>query len=209
MKNRSVKKCLTAVVLLATGLSATQASANWYMDQSKDYYKTPQYQDNKYGNFPPLDIEEKLFRHLNTDAEAEESKTPTANAPATTYNNQPATTDIPQTSNPAQNYQQPAYGNYYQGRNYAPGSQRRYNRNTNFSGPWNNNGSSSSMPWGNNNRSGSGFNPMGNAGPWNNNNSNFSGPWDNNGSSFSMPWGNNNRSGSGFNPMGNGGGFSW
>ena len=210
MSNKSVKNCLTAATLLAASLSATTAFANWYMNQSEGYYKPQEYHNDKYGNFPPADIDEKLFGHLNTEAQAEESKPLAADIPATSYSNQTAPPRNPQGQNPVPNYQRPAYGNYNQNRNYAPRGNQRYNRNTNFSGPWNNNRSSFSGPWNNNGSSFSGpwnNNRSGTGAPWNNNSTNFSGPWNNNGSSFSMPWGNNN--GSGFNPMGNGGGWGW
>ena len=206
MKKRLARKGLMAVSLLVASISATPALASWQVNQPESYFKPQQYNNGNYGNFPPADIDEKLFGHLNTGGAQKENQSQTDNAAVASSNNQPAPPKIPQTSNPAQGYpvqnsQPPAYGNYNQGRYYAPPGNQRYNRNTNFNGPWNNNRSSLSGPWNNN---GSSF-----GGPWNNNGSNFSGPWNNNGSNFSMPWGNNNGSGSGFNPMGNGGGLSW
>lgn len=216
MKNRLARKGLMTASLLIGSLAATPALASWYINQSEGYYKPQEYHNEKYGNFPPADIDQKLFSHLNSDDVTEESKPPADN-PHVSSNNQAVPPANPQVSNPAPNYpaqdfQRPAYGNYSQNRNYAPYGNQRNNRSTNFngprnnnrssfSGPWNNNGSSFSGPWNNN---GSSF-----GGPWNNNGSSFGGPWNNNGSSFSMPWGNNNRSGSGFNPMGNGGGWGW
>lgn len=201
MRNKTVRNFFTTAALLAAVLSATTASANWYVNQPEAYYVPQDYKDKRFGDFPPTDIDQKLFGHLNTEAAAEEKKPPTASAPTATYNNPSAQAGNQQRPNPVQNYQRPAYGNYNQGRNYAPPGNQRYNRNTNFSGPWNNNQSSFSGPWNNN---GSSF-----SGPWNNNGSSFSEPWNNNGSSFSMPWGNNNGSRSGFNPMGNGSSWSW
>ncbi|MBE9560832.1 MAG: hypothetical protein IMF15_08580 [Proteobacteria bacterium] len=233
MRNRSVKKCLTTVALLATGLSTTSAFANWYANQSENYYKPQEYHNEKYGNFPPADIDEKLFSHLNTGDEVTASKPSAESAPAPAYSKPPPVNQAPNYA--TQNSRQQPYGNYNRGQNYAPATgqqqnqqqNQRYsrqndyqnNRNTNFNGPWNNNqssfsgpwdnnGSSFSMPFGNNNNRGN--NRSGSGGPWNNNNTNFSGPWDNNGSSFSMPFGNNNNRGnnrSGFNPMG--GGWGW
>ena len=219
MRNKTVRNFLTTVALLATTLSATTAFANWYMNQSEGYYKPQEYHNDKYGNFPPADIDEKLFGHLNTDAQTEESKPLAADIPATSYSNQTAPPPAnQQVQNPAANYQRPAYGNYNQNRNYAPRGNQRYSRSTNFNGPWDNNQSSFSGPWNDNGSSFSGpWNNNGSSfgGPWNNNGSNFSGPWNNNGSrnnngsSFSMPWGSNNGSRSGFNPMGNGGSWGW
>ena len=192
MKNKLARKCLLAVCLLVTGLSVTPASASWYIHQSEGYYKPQVYHNEKFGDFVPADINEKLFGHLNTDAEQETSKPQRDNTPASSSTNQAVSPGKSQVPKPAatyspQNYRQPTYNRYNQRRNFtAPGNQR-YNRNTSFNGPWNN---------------GSGF-----SGPWNNRGSNFSGPWNNNGSNFSMPWGSNN--GSNFSPWGNGGGWSW
>ena len=221
MKDESVRKISTAICLLVSSLSAAPpALATWYInDQSEGYYKPQEYHNERFGDFPPADIDQKLFGHLNTENEVEESKSVNDNTSlSTTTSNQPVSSSNQQLSNPAQNYseqnyQQPAaYGSNDRGRNYiSPGLERhirkrnehlsetRNNRGSSFSGPWNNRGSSFSGPW--NNR-GSSF-----SGPWNNRGSSFSGPWDNNGSNFSAPWGNN--SGSNFNPMGRGGGWSW
>lgn len=221
MKNRSFRKGLTTVSLLVTSLSASPAFAGSYANQSEGYYKQNQYHNDRYGDFPPADIDEKLSAHINTGAVEETAKQAPANPQVPANRNPPVSTANPQVANPAQGYplqnsQQPAYGNYYQGRNYAPygnqGYNRGYNRNTNFNGPWNNNRSNFSGPWNNNGSSFSGpwnNNRSGFGGPWDNNSTNFSGPWNNNGSSSSMPWGNNNGSGSGFNPMGNGGSWGW
>jgi len=194
MRNRSVKKCLTTVALLATGLSTTSAFANWYVNQSEGYYKPQEYQNKKYGNFPPANIDEQLFGHLNTGDDAAASKPPAESTPAPSYSKPPPVNQTPNYA--TQNPRQQPYGNYNRGRNYAPpGGQQQnqqYNRQNNYQNS------------GQNNRN-TNFN-----GPWNNNQSNFSGPWDNNGSSFSMPFGNNNNrgnNGSGFNPMG--GGWGW
>ena len=232
MKNGSGKNNFTIVCLLVTGFSATPALATWYVNQSEEgYYKPQEYHNERFGDFPPADIDQKLFGHLNTKNETEEIKPQTDDASLSSNINQPVSTSNQQVLNPVQNYsqqnlQQPAFGSYKQRRKFtSPGMQRHIqnrnkhlselrnrrsrsnfnspwnNRGSSFSGPWNNNGSSVNMPWGNNN--GSGF-----SGPWNNRGSSNSGPWDNNGSSFSMPWGNNNN-GSSFSPFGNGGGWSW
>ena len=224
MKDRSVRKCSTAICLLVTSLSAAPpALATWYMNDSEGYYKPQEYHNERFGDFPPADIDQRLFSHLNTENEVEESKSLTDNASLSTNSDQAVSTSNQQISNPAQNYselnsQLPApYGSYNRGRNYtSPGLERHIrkrneflsrqpwnNRGSSFSGPWNSRESSFSGPW--NNR-GSSF-----SGPWNNRGSSFSGPWNNNGSSFSAPWSNNrgNNNGSNFNPMGNGGGWSW
>jgi len=201
MKHRLVRK---TVCLLVTSLSIPPALADWYYNQSEWYYKPQEYHNEKYGNFPPDDINKKLFGHLLTDNKTEEKKSKKDSAALLSTSNQPATNQ-PALS-PAQNYTQPDYrqqnqqqaiaNNYNLGRNHAPPGRQSYNRNTNFSGPWNNNRSNFS-------------------GPWNNGRLN-NGPLNNHGSSFNMPWG-NNRSGfnpmvnnsSGFNPMGNGGSWNW
>lgn len=203
MKNRTVRKNLPILCCLATSLCASQAFAAWTGDKLHRGY------NQGYGDFPPMDIDRKLSGAGN-DYKAPEPSKPVDNsasapAPAPVAN---------QTQNYSpQNYQQPAYSSQNRGNYYYPPTNQRYNRNTSFNGPWNNNstgfsgpwnnrGSSFSGPW-NNNRSGYG------GGPWNNSGSNFSGPWDNNGSNFSMPWGGNRGNNSGFSPWGNGSGFSW
>jgi hypothetical protein len=232
MKGRSVRKSSTAICLLVTSLSAaTPALATWYMNDSEGYYKPQEYHNERFGDFPPADIDQKLFGHLNDEKKAEESKSVTDNtSPYTTTTNQPVSSSNQQVSNPAQNYpeqnfQQPAaYGSNDPGRNYmSPGLERhirtrnahlnelRNKRGSGFSAPWDNSRSSFSGPW--NNRGSSFSAPWDNSrssfsGPWNNRGSSFSGPWDNNGSNFSMPWGNNN-SGSNFSPFGKGSGWSW
>ena len=236
MKDRSISKISTAICLLVTSLSAAPpALATWYMNnQSEGYYKPQEYHNERFGDFPPADIDQKLFEHLNTENNVEESKSVTDNTSlSTTTSNQPVSSSNQQLSNPAQNYseqnyQQPAaYGSNDRGRSFtSPGLERhirkrneylsglRNNRGSSFNAPRNNRGSSFSGPW--NNRGSSFSGPWNNRGssfssPWNNRGSSFSGPWNNNGSSFSAPWGNNrgNNNGSNFNPMGNGGGWGW
>lgn len=180
MKIRSVKKYLMVACSLATCLSTAPTLADWDINQS---YKAEEFHDNgNFGNFPPTDIDQKLFGHLSTVNEPKKGQFRTDNtldssgskqsAPVATNQQAPTiTSDCAK-----QNLQQAVYNNYNRGRSPYPQNNQRYNRGTNFSGPWSNNGS------------------------------NFSGPWNNNGSNFSMPWSNNN--GSGFNPMGNGGGWS-
>jgi len=207
MKSRSGRKSFTAVSLLITSLSATPALATWYVNQSEGYYKPQEFHNERFGDFPPADIDQKLFGHLNTENKAEESNSQTDNASISSNINQPVSTSNQQVLNPAQNYseqntRQPAYGNYNRDRKFtSPGLERHLrnrdahlsNRNARLSSPRNNRGSSFS-------------------GPWNNRGSSFSGPWDNNGSSFSMPWGSNrgNNNGSSFgDPWNNrGSGFS-
>ena len=191
MRTKSVKKCLMAACLLVNSLSTTPVLSDWNIDRS---YKPQEFYDNnKFGDFPPTDLDQKLLGQLNIVNEPEKGKFRTDNTLNSSARNQPtpraanrqASTPTPDCAK--QNSRQPAYSNYNRGRNPYPQGNQRYNRNTNFNGPWNN--------------SGSGF-----SGPWNNNGSSFSGPWNNNGSNFNMPWGNN---GSGFNPMGNGGSWGW
>ena len=203
MKNRTVRKNLPLLCCLATSLCASQAFAAWTGDKLHRGY------NQGYGDFPPMDIDKKLSGAGNDYKVPESSKPVDNSAPA------PAPAPVAnQTQNyPPQNYQQPAYSSQNRGNYYYPPTNQRYNRNTSFNGPWNNNSSGFSGPWNNrgssfsgpwnNNRSGYG------GGPWNNSGSNFSGPWDNNGSNFSMPWGGNRGNNSGFSPWGNGSGFSW
>ncbi len=229
MTDTSTRISLIASTLLVTSLSATPVLANWYVNQSEGYYKPTEYYNDKYGDFPPADIDEKLFSHLNTPTDVKENTT-AVTTPPVVPSADPAPIQQPLNPTPnysGQNYQQPAYNNYNRGRNFATPGNQNANRNTSFNGPWNNNrnnnGSSFSGPWNNN---GSSF-----SGPWNNNRNNngnsFSAPWNNNGSNFSMPWGGNNGStpwsgnwggnrggnrgnnSSGFNPMGNGGSWGW
>jgi hypothetical protein len=219
-----------AVCLPVASLSTAPAFATWYMSETDGYYKPQEYHNEKFGDFPPADIDQKLFGHLTTEKEESIPKTDSTSL-SSSSNQLVSPPGNPQVLNPAQNYtqpytQQPAYGSYNRGRNFtSPGMERHIrnrnahisnspwnNRSSSFSGPWNSRGSSFSGPWNNNgssfsgpwNNRGSGF-----SGPWNNNSrgTNFSGPWNNNGSSFSMPWGNNN--GSSFSPFGKDSGWSW
>lgn len=223
MKNKLVRMNMPIACCLASGLFAGQVLADWSDKQPYGGYNP------RFGDFPPLDIDKKLSTidnagNVTKAPPAQANNAPMANrgqpannpAASNTTQNSPAQGYAPPQGYASQGYappqsyasqgnttqpaQQPAYGSYYPNQNYQQPGMQRYNRGSNFSGPWNNNRSSFSGPW-NNNR-GSGF-----SGPWNNNRgSGFSGPWDNNNSNFSMPWGNNN---SGFKPWGNGGGFSW
>ena len=221
MKNRSIKKSLTATCLLVTSLSAAPVLAAWYVNQSEGYYKPQEYHNERFGDFPPADIDQKLFAHLNAENKTEEIKPQTDNASLSSTSAQAVPTGNQQVLNPAQNYseqnsQRPAFDNYNRGRNYtSPGMERHIrnrdahlnrvknnrsssfsapwdNSRSSFSGPWDNNGSNFSMPWGNSKGNNRGNNNASSfGGPWNNSSSGFSGPWDNSGSSFGMPWGNN------------------
>ena len=181
MRTKPVKRGLMAVCLLVTSLSTVPVLADWNIDQS---YKPEKFYDNgKFGNFPPSDIDQKILRQMDTVNQPKNGQfrpdstldSSGSNQPAPAATNLQASTSASDCAK--QNLQQAAYDNYNRSRNTYPQNQQRYNRSTSFSGPWNNNGS------------------------------NFSGPWNNNGSNVSMPWGGDN--GSGFNPMGNGGGWSW
>lgn len=227
MKNRSDRKSLPIVCFLAAGLCTGQVIADWSGDKLYGGY------NQRYGNFPPTDIDQQLSG--NTDNEAEESMSQIDNAPLSSSSNQPVSTSNQQVLYPAQNYaeqnfRQPAFDSYNRDRKFtSPGLERHIrnrnehlrnrnarlnspwnNRGSNFSAPWNNRGSGFSAPW---NNSGSNFSgPWDNnrssfGGPLNNRGSSFSGPWDNNGSNFSMPWGNNNDSN--FSPFGKGSDWSW
>ena len=211
MKNRLFRTCITGSCLLVVSLSTAPVLAGWYSNQSEIYYKPQEFHNDRFGDFPPADIEQKIFSHVVPDDKPVEKET-SNEAPSVPATSNQQVLEQPQISS-QQNYsqqynQQPAYTNYNRSRNITSPANQRYNRNTNlrgprnnnrtsFSGPWNNSGSGFSGPWDN---SGSGF-----SGPWNNSGSGFSGPWNNNnnGSNFSMPWGNNN--GSNFMPWGNGG----
>jgi hypothetical protein len=197
MITKSTSNSLLVVCLLTTGLYTDLANAKWYVNQDEGYYKPQEYYNDKFGDFPPKDIDSKIMKNTvevkPLQKETEPVEQTESNA-TSTYEPEPNT--APNSSD--QNYQQPSYGNYgqqnYNQNYYTPGAGYPPNntQRSGFSGPWNNNGSNFSNPWNNN---GSNF-----SGPWNNNGSNFTGPWNNNGSSFSMPWGNN---GSGFSPWGN------
>lgn len=193
---------LVVVCLLATGLHTNLANAKWYVNQSEEgYYKPQEFYNNKFGDFPPKDIDSQIMSNVVETKPLKEEKSPakqTEDNNTSTYKPEAITT--PNTSN--QNYQQPYYDNYGQqnynqryyngGSIYPPGN----NQGSNFNGPWNNNRSGYTGPW-NNNRSNYSApwsnNRSGFSGPWNNNGSNFSNPMNNNGSSFSMPWGNRGR----------------
>lgn len=183
MKSILVRRCQVAVCLLATSSYINLALADWSIDQSKRGY------NQGYGDFPPEDINEQLFGHLNTSRqyEQEQNQTQDINTDSAALNNNQA--DVSATQDyPVYNYQRPNYGTYNRGGRYQQNAIPGNYPDMNFSGPWNNNGSNFTNPW-------------------NNRGSSISGPWNNNGSSFSMPWGNNN--GSGFNPMGNGNSWGW
>ena len=211
MKRRSVFKSLQIAGYLTTGLYAGISYADWSQKEPYGGY------NKRYGDFPPVDIDQQLSgnSYENATAQSPPPQTVPNTNTDTNVKQQPASAIPAQPQQQVQvmqqaiqpTVQQPAYGGYYQ--NQMPyGAQPYYrgsgysgprnNRGSSFSGPWDNSGSSFSGPW--NNR-GSGF-----SGPWNNRGSGFSGPWNNKGSSFSAPW-NNNRSG--FSPWGNGGGWSW
>ena len=178
MRNRLTRKFLVVISLLVTCLYSHLATATWYVNQSEGY-------NNRFGDFPPTDIDQTLMRDAG--------KTPpvqTTKPPATSNNIESASATQPQPRmepNVRQAYQQPNYNarGYNNGSNYPGGNMPMDNQGFNFNSPWNNQG---------NNR-GNNFN-----GPWNSGNS-FSNPMNNNGSSFSFPWGNSN--GSGFSPWGN------
>lgn len=197
MRKKLTSNSLIVVCLFATGLYTNLAAAKWYINQSEGYYKPQEFYNDKFGDFPPNDIDSKLMSNADETKPLQEEKAPTeqgADSSTSTY--KPKSDTIPNSSD--QNYQQPSYDNYSQqnynqryynrGTNYPPGN----NQGSNFSNPMNNNGPGFSGPWNNN---GSRF-----SGPWNNDGSNFSNPMNNNGSGFSMPWGNNR---SGFSPWGN------
>lgn len=178
MKIRLASKTLVITCLLTTGMYSHQATAAWPASQSEAYYVPQLYNNEKYGDFPPVDIDQTLMSNA--------AKTPAADAeqsPAAASNITPDTTQTQlyaAPNNPIQTYQPQNYGNYNQqnynanryGQNYRPGNMQRGNQGFNFNSPWNNRGNSFSSPM-------------------NNNGSSFSFPWGNNGSGFS-PWGSNN-----------------
>jgi len=194
MVTKLTSNSLIVVCLFVTGLHTNLASAKWYINQSEGYYKPQEFYNDKFGDFPPKDIDSQIMSNTVEVKPLPEEKAPAPQGKdSSTYTPESYTTP----NNSDQNYQQPPYDNYGQqnyynrGTNYPPGN--AYNQGSNVNGPWNNNGFNFSNPMNNN---GSGF-----SGPWNNNGSNFSGPWNNNGSNFSNPMNNN---GSGFSmPWGN------
>ena len=213
-------KGLVVVSFLACSLTTSLSYADWSGQQQFRGYNPG------YGDFPPDNIEQQLFSDLN-QGNKEQNTQAKAEVPATT---------VSQYS--GQDPNQAAYQEFLRKREqhaserqqHTSMGNQRYNRQTNYNRPQNNNSSNFSMPFGNDNRGSSFSMPFGNnnrgsnfSGPWNNNQSSMSGPWDNrggnfsspmnngsrnNGGNFSMPWGNNNN-GSNFSPMGNGGGWSW
>ncbi len=208
MNNRLIKNDLSILCMLAGTLMTTAATADWSGNQSQQGYNPG------YGDFPPEDIEQRLFGNdeAGSSSQSEESKYQSEDSNSRTQAGNTGSSNT-QSAYSTPDYQQPDYNRpgyqpygaarnatqpYY---NQAPGYSG-YNRGMSFNGPWNNNnwnnnGSNFSAPWNNN---GSSFNM-----PWGNNGSNFSGPWNNNGSSFSMPWGNSRGTPWG----GNGGGWGW
>ncbi len=198
MKTTLIQKCLPVVCLLATALSSNPVLSEWDYDPVQFEYK------QKYGEFPPEDIEQTI---LDSRPIEEPEKIPTLEDSQSAANNSSPPAEAYSAQNNAGQYQAPNYGRYDQGRNMRPpyGQRPMNNRGPGANAPWGNSGSSFSGPW-NNNR-GSGFNMPGSNNrsgsnmPWGNSGPSFSGPWDNNrGSNFSGPW-NNNR-GSGFNMPG-------
>lgn len=202
MRKRSVRKSLVLVCMLTASLSTPQLLADWSGNSSGRAY------NQGYGDFPPADIEQQIFRQQEASEMAARELPVAEEYTATTPNNQLSDQNQAQQYSPPYS-QQPAYGSYNGGRSYAPYGNQGYYPSSGFNGPWNNNSSGFSNPWNGNGSNFSGpWNNNGSSisGPWDNNGSSFSGPWDNNGSNFSMPWGNN---GSGFSPFGNDSGRNW
>ncbi len=206
MRNRLVRKCLPIFCLLATSLYANLVLADWYSEPSQNYY------NQKFGSFPPLDIDQQLDESMKTDNQSEQRQSWNISDTNSDSSNQPDS--HPKQEYSAQKPQQTNYLNNDQGRSVSsrsdsdcPQKKRRSStkkkRRSGFSAPWDNSGSSFSGPW---NNKGSGFSaPWDDNGssfsfPWNNKGSGFSTPWDSNGSGFNAPW--NNR-GSSFGPWGN------
>ncbi|MCK4675912.1 MAG: hypothetical protein KAT61_08330 [Gammaproteobacteria bacterium] len=195
MKIRLISKCLPVVCLLTGSLYVNVVFADWYGEQSQQYYS------KKFGNFPPLDIDQQLEESMKADNQSEQS--PSQNSSDADSGN-----SYQAYSYPEQKTQQPSNLSYDRDRNVSPGSvnpqkKRRSSskkkRGSGFGEPWNTRGSGFSTPWDN---SGSSF-----SGPWNNKGSGVTAPWDDSGSGFSFPW---NNKGSGFSTPwdSNGSGFS-
>lgn len=215
MKKQSVQKSVSLISLLATCLSTGVVFAEWNNDSAFNGYNPG------YGNFPPEDIEQKLFGHMGSETDLYETNqyqaqvqnteqdrqwpTPQANlytAPAPSSNNS-------QTDYRQQNYSQQAYTqpNYPTKQSYQqPYPQQQY-KTSPYSGypsasRLNNPGGNDlgeNNHWGNNLMT----NPLMVNNPMaNNQGMNFSHPWKNNGSNFSMPWGNDSTGGN-MMPWGN------
>ncbi len=198
MTKQTIRKYTTAVSLLVGGLSVTPAFAQWYVNQSEGhgYYRAQEYHNEKYGDFAPADINEKLLGHLATNNDFDIDKTvkpPLSTIPSNKFS--ATTSPPPATTAPrkfAQN--QPPYvqnnqrqDSYNQARYYAQQGNQRHTRHTKPQRQWHNKQSNFSPPW---NNQGANFSSPFN-GPWNNPGSNFKMPWGNSkGSNFSMPWGN-------------------
>lgn len=202
MRIRVVKKHLQVVCVLVMGLLVEQVFAGWSDAGPQGYYKP-----RKYGDFPPLDIDEQLQQSMNYQEELikqkysgisqprDESAKPAGSIP------QSKTAIPPQ---PLMPYQQPAAdisdaGDAEEidadaaddddklandGTKKKKKKKKKKKNNSGFGFPWGNNNSGFKFPWSN---SGSGF-----PAPWNNRRSSYDRPWDNR-----NPW---NNSRSGFNP---------
>lgn len=223
MRCRLVRKCLPIVCLLASSFYTGLVLADWYGEESQQYYS------QKFGSFPPLDIDKQLDEGMKTDNQLEQGQleqdqsqnisqpqnigaiNPDKSLQQSSYPTQEyAVQKPPQTNYPGTNYPNTSNLNNYEqesavsSRSVKPQNKRhrkpKKKRESGFSDPWSSRGSGFSAPWDN---SSSSF-----SGPWNNRGSGFSGPWDNSDSGFSFPWGDN---GSGFSTPwdgGNGSGFS-
>ena len=119
---RSFRICSKSVLFLLASLLVTPASATWYVHQSESHYKQEDYRNEKYGDFVPADIDQKIFRHLITDDQTVPASIQQAPNPAL--------------NQPVPNFRRPAYNGQNRARSYIPPASQRYNqgnnRNTNF-----------------------------------------------------------------------------
>lgn len=204
------------ICLLMSGVYSNMVFAGWSNAQSQGPYA------NKFGDFPPLDIDQQLQDNLATEKKPEKSQSQVASLPRSQSNPSAGSATV-DTSNFYQTNTNSQQGNSLQTlpQSNAQINGEAINTSTNNAGlpkkhhgkpkkkhksgfgfPFDSKGSGFSAPWSNN---GSGFSvPWNNrrssfSGPWDNNRSGFSAPWDSKNSSFSFPWGDND---SGFGPWG-------
>lgn len=232
MKKTFISSSLTTFCILVSVISAGTAFAGWNSGDLNQGY------NQRFGDFPPLDIDQKLNSSTVEDVQLTQNNTQQAqvqsqatfpNQANTQISNQPANTSAastqryvnqtqagvgqPSQQTSQQPASQPVYGNQANSNNYQsnylqPGI--RPNVQMYNRNPYRRPSfNQAGSPW--NNRSGF-------TGPMNNRGFGFGGPWNNNRSGFSGPWNNRgsgfsmpwgNNNGSGFKPMGNGGSWSW
>ena len=119
MRCRLVRKCLPIVCLLASSLYTGLVLADWYGEASQQYY------NQKFGSFPPLDIDKQLDEGMKTDNQLEQGQS--QDISPSQYISQPQNIgaispdkSLQQSSHPEQGYsvQKPLQENYPNQANY-------------------------------------------------------------------------------------------